>query len=115
MLQVSIDKKLIVFLIGVFGFLSCNDQTPLLLEEEKMVDVIKDIHIAEAAMQNLVDLTKDSIGEIYYQQVFEIHQVDKADFDSSMSILRKDPERLGFIYDKVLVELEEINDTLFLY
>lgn len=108
-------KKLIFLLIGILGFISCSDQTPLLLEEDKMINVIRDIHIAEAAMQNLIDITKDSVGEIYYQQVFEIHQVNKADFDSSMIILRKDPERLGLIYDRVLEELEEINDTLFLY
>ncbi len=108
-------KKLIFLFLGLTGFFSCTNQTPLLVEEEKMVDVIRDIHIAEAAMQNLIDITKDSMGEIYYQQVFEIHQVNKADFDSSMIILRRNPERLGLIYDQVLAEFEEMNDTLFTY
>lgn len=108
-------KKLFVLFCGILCFFSCNDRSSLLIQEDIMVDVIRDIHIAEAAMQNLIDITKDSIGEIYYDQVFEIHQVNKADFDSSMSILRKDPERLGIIYEQVLEELQEINDTLFLY
>jgi hypothetical protein len=109
------NKKFFLLFISLLSFLSCNDQAALPLEEDKVVDVIKDIHIAEAAMQNLLDITKDSMGNIYYQQIFTIHQVNKADFDSSMSILRRDPERLGIIYDRVLDELEEMNDTLFTY
>jgi hypothetical protein len=109
------EKKLFLLLAGVLSFFSCNNQAVLPVEEEKVIEVIRDIHIAEAAMQNLLDITKDSMGDIYYQQIFEIHGMNKADFDSSMIILRRDPERLGIIYDKVLQELEEMNDTLFTY
>ena len=108
-------KKLFVLSCLLFSFIACSERTPLLVEEDIMIDVLRDIHIAEAAMQNLVDLTKDSLGAIYYDQIFQMHQVNKEDFDSTMSILRKDPGRMGIIYDKVIEELEVISDTLFQY
>ncbi len=105
-----------IALCGLVLFaLNCSQKADLPLAEDKLVEVIRDIHIAESAMQNLIDLTKDSIGEIYYAQIFRIHKVKKEDFDSSMVILRRDPERMGVIYDRVLEDMERLNDTIFQY
>lgn len=108
-------KKLLAFFTILLISLSCTKEEALPVEEDKLVEVIRDIHIAEAAIQNLIGVTKDSVGEIYYDQIFEMHDVRKADFDSAMSILRTEPERFGLIYDEVLSDMERLNDTLFQY
>ncbi len=109
-----IKKGIVLCGLILFTF-NCSQERDLPIEEDKLVKVIRDIHIAESAMQNLIDLTKDSVGEIYYDQVFRIHQVSREDFDTSMAILRRDPEKMGLIYDRVLEDMEVLNDTIFQY
>lgn len=79
----------------------------LRIEEDKLVKVLVDIHVAEAAAQSLMGDTKDSMMFVYYRQVFHIHGIQQADFDSTMIILREDPVRLERIYAKVMDELNE--------
>ncbi len=108
-------KAFFVFFLTLLFVFSCEEKAPLPLKEEELITVLRDIHIAEAAMQNLIGITKDSVGEIYYEQTLNLHNIKKADFDSSMVILRRDPDRLGLIYDKIIEELEAVGDSLFQY
>lgn len=108
-------KKFVLLLMLFLFFNSCQEKKALPIKEDKLVDIIRDIHIAEAAMQNLIGITKDSMGEIYYQKTLDLHGVSRPDFDTSMAILRREPDRLGLIYDKVIEELTVIGDTLFNY
>lgn len=85
---------------------SCQPSVPeLLIPEDKLVGVLVDTHVAEAAIQNLPSDLKDSLGEVYYRQIFEIHDVNEEDFEQTMSILREDPIRLEIIYEQVMDQL----------
>jgi len=106
-------KRLISFLgIILLSTFSCESETRLPIEEEKLVDILRDIHIAEAAMQNLIGVTKDSFGIIYYNQVLGLYGVERAVFDTTMERLRKDPERLSVVYEKVIKQLDLLEDSL---
>ncbi len=108
-------KKLISFLGIIFlSTFSCESEKRLPIEEEKLVDILRDIHIAEAAMQNLIGVTKDSFGIIYYNQVLGLYGVERAVFDITMERLRKDPERLSVVYEKVIKELDLLEDSVIL-
>lgn len=90
----------------LFAFLSCQERpVELLIAEDKLVNVLADTHMAEAAIQNLIKSDKDSVGEVYYQQIYEIHGIAEADFEQTMTILREDPIRMEKIYNQVLEKL----------
>lgn len=76
-----------------------------------MPALLADLHVAEAIIQNANAATRDSIADFYYQQIFMIHELDEADFDSTMVILREDPSRLAPIYTQVL-EILAAKDAL---
>lgn len=100
-------------LLFMFFFaVNCNQPAPLPIKEKELALILKDIHIAEAAIQNLVGLTKDSVGEIYYNQIMDLHGVKRVDFDTTMERLRKDPQRLIKIYDQVLLDLDYVADSI---
>lgn len=105
-------RSILLLVLSLFVCSNCNNNQSIPLSEEKMVEIIRDLHIAEAAMQNLVGITKDSLGQIYYQQIFDLHEVNEVDFDTSIQRLRRDPTRLNQIYDKVLLSLDQIPDSL---
>lgn len=98
------------FVLLCLSLFACQKAPPeLLVPEEKLVAILADAHIAEAAIQNLIKEVKDSLGEVYYQQICEIHEVNKADFEQTMVQLREDPLRLEQIYRKVMEKLSTEN------
>jgi len=82
--------------------LSCNEKVEVLpIPEPELVKILADIHLAEAAFQNLSTSTKDTLAYQYYDQIYQIHEVEKENVDSCIAILNRDPKRFYDIYDKV--------------
>ena len=86
---------------------SCGtEQSQLSISQDKLVEVLIDVHIAEAAAQTLRGATKDSVINAYYDQIFEIHGLNREEFETSMELLRTDPKRMEKLYAKVMEEME---------
>lgn len=85
---------------------SCAKSEAPVIPREKMVKILSDLQISEAAAGNLSPEKKDSISRIYKQQIFKIHKVTDSDFEQSLKIYSKDPVELEKIYEKVLTELD---------
>lgn len=80
-------------------------ETPV-LEEAKIKLILKDIHLAEALLTETTDRrAKDSLARIYYEHIFQIHQVKKEDFEQSMHAYFTDPAALDSLYEEVIKEL----------
>ena len=79
----------------------------MIIDDDKMIAVLTDIHVAEAAAQSLRREQKDSILSLYYEQVFYIHQISREEFERTMLVLRGDPDHLENLYNKILEELTE--------
>ena len=98
--------KHIKYLLIISAFCcSCQETEELNLSEEKLIQVITDAHISEGAAQNLMQPIKDSILNLYYQQIFEIHQVSEAQFKADMQILARNTKLSKRIYEEVLNEI----------
>lgn len=94
-------------LIAILTIGSCSKtQAPLPIEEAKLKDILVDVHMAEAAIQPIVGLKKDSLKELYFSQIFEIHQVHPVDFEATMEILQTNPARMKKIYKEMTEEVK---------
>lgn len=86
---------------------SCNgNKEKLPIERDKLVDVLVDVHIAEAVLQEYTLQAKDSIGKAYYQKIYELHKVDEKAFNKSMYLIRQNPAAMESLYKDVLAEIE---------
>ncbi len=100
---IMISTSLIIFLAA-----SCQEsEETYSIEEEKMINILVDIHISEAAAQQGDISHRDSLRTVYYDQVFEIHEVSKSKYEADMELLKRDAERLTQTYDKVIEKLKE--------
>ncbi len=88
------------------SFISCEEETSCTLSEDQLVFVLADIQVAEAAAQSLLGTMKDSVLEVYCDQIFSIHGVERAHFELCFDELQQDPQRLSLIYEKVIEELK---------
>lgn len=84
-------KYSILLLFFHFIVISCHDGNPTLpISEDKLVNILVDIHVAEAAMQEFSTAAlKDSVGKVYYKKIFDIHKVTEADFNKSIIMIKK--------------------------
>lgn len=99
------EKKILLFLLTIFTFLSCEkqvSQSDFQVEPEKMVIVLADVHIAEIAMQGMASERKDSMAQVYYSQIFEMHGVEEETFNHDLDIIRSNPKILKEYYTKVM-------------
>ena len=87
---------------------SCGSKSRSLpLSERKLADVLLDVHIAEAAAQNLGGKSRDSLLQIYYRDICRIHKIEMEELEKSMAIMREDPNRLTEVYSRINKKLEE--------
>ena len=98
-------KHCIKFMLCLFIVACTNPQEPVLTKNE-LIPVLIDLHFSEAVIQSFDRKAKDSMANIYYNQVFQIHGISKEDFDQSMEILRNDPIMTEIIYNAVVDSLE---------
>lgn len=92
-------------------FSSCYRPIPVetpLLSQKEMIPILKDIHLAEALLTEIINREeKDSLARLYYAQIFEMHQVDTAIFDQSMNAYMTDPVALDSLYEAVIESLSQ--------
>jgi len=93
--------------LALFALVSCDEEEVLPIEEQRMALIIADLHIAEAALQNVYASKKDSLSKIYYQQVYDIHEIDRPELDSAMAVLHRNPDLQLDVYNQVMEILQE--------
>lgn len=53
-----------------------------------------DLYIAEAATVGMTGYSKDSLMQVYYNQVFEMHGTDKAVYENNLRLISNDLQHL---------------------
>jgi hypothetical protein len=74
--------------------------------EEKVVEVLADLHIAEAFLEHAASEARDSLRVEYRAQISKIHGVDLEAFDAYVDKLRAEPLEYERIYKLVVDRLE---------
>jgi hypothetical protein len=100
-------------LMAIFLF-SCSSRNKVpkpVLSHEKMVSVLVDVQLTEAYLTNLRGKGKDTrdISEIYYERIFEKHQIDRPTFDTSIAYYMNHLEKYYAIYEDVVTELNKMD------
>lgn len=98
----------VAFLLTCFtGLQSCGSRvSPPPIPQDQFIEVLCDIHIVEGALQNRPRDQKDSIAVVYYEGVYEKHQITEADFLTSLEMLEADPKLMSEVYSKVMIRLD---------
>lgn len=111
MIKKNSTNKIMIrcFPFFLFFLLGCETKidSPANFNEDQFVAVLKDLHFAEAAIENLPPLEKDSIGIQYYIRVLRTHKMTKEEMEEIMNYLRYEPEVLNRVYNKLYLELDQ--------
>ena len=100
-------------LIMILIFAGCgqkNNETTELLPKEKMIQVLKDMHIAEADAY-LKKYKKDTLQIVLDKQylfILKRHEVSVQEFNKSFDYLLQNKNELDDVYEKVIDELSKL-------
>lgn len=95
--------RILLFMMLMLAF-GCMEKKkePFPIAEERLPDILLDVQLAESAMQNLYGVTKDSMAEVYYDQVCVIHDLDRETLDNALDRLRDEPEMMLRVYNRMM-------------
>lgn len=99
---------LLLFSAGCSG--DDSDKPDLVLEKDKMVEVMVDVHLAEAVLTRLRGKGEDvtELTEVYYQRVFEMNHITQQEFDTSFTYYQRNLDIMDDIYEDVITELNKM-------
>ncbi|MBL4651327.1 MAG: DUF4296 domain-containing protein [Flavobacteriales bacterium] len=121
-MRVLLPKKNYLFVLILFVsslFFGCAEEKTRtkpasVLTGAEMVAILTDIQLIEGAVSKKIIDRNASQKEspIYYEKVFEKHEITRQQFSESIAYYSEKPEELQIIYEKVLVELSTIKAEL---
>jgi len=111
---------LILILTSVFLMPACSNEAPINtadfdytapIEREQMIDIMVDIHLAEALANN-TKLKRDGvelkeIGE-YYKDIFEVHHIDQEKFTMAFEYYTQRPNELDLMYEELIDKMSKM-------
>ena len=85
------------------------------LSENDFSNIIKEIHLAEAAFELSVDKSSKNEKAIlanYYESIYKRHNINDSIFSNSLDYYSKNPKKLEKIYANILKILSDERATL---
>ena len=109
----KLNTASVCILIAILGALNACEskktEAPT-LPDEKIARIMADISVADAATNGLAGPEKDSLMQIYFKQVFEMHGTTAEVYEKDLRIIAKDLPRMETIVkraDELLTESEK--------
>jgi len=100
--------KSLLFSLTLLLCLSCQPKPEeMKLSTEILVNVLADVHLSEGALLSVKPSDKDSLRNLYYGQIYEIHGITAESFEHDMNILKSRPKLMESVYQEVMEELNK--------
>ncbi|WP_372946709.1 DUF4296 domain-containing protein [Mariniphaga sp.] len=108
------EAKIIILFIFL-AFFSCSKPTvekpEVLLQEEKIIDMLVDIHLAEATFnsrRHRDSLVMKSSSADFYYSILDKHQVADSVFEQSFVFYASQPRKFEKMYRQAMNKLNEM-------
>jgi hypothetical protein len=76
------------------------------LSDATLARIMADLHVAEAATTGLGGYEKDSLTQVYFKQVFEIHGIKKEEYERNIRLIARDELHLAEVADSAIALLK---------
>lgn len=83
------------------------------LQQEKMVDILVDIHIVEGAKVGRRIMSDTLMADVYFAKVYDKHGVKKEEFTRNFNYYSSKPELMNKVYEQVLDSLNKVDVQVF--
>lgn len=95
---------------------SCKDREmidpELVLPDSLIVQILTDGFILNSAFNQTFGEVKDSVSDVYTQQILEKYNVSQEVLEVNLDFLNRDPLRMDSIYQKMLDRIDDLEEKL---
>ena len=109
-------KHIFLFFLALIFLAACHDDVPKgIIQRDRMVKLMADVHIIDGSIYNLNEATADTLykyGNDRYNKLFKSYQTDSTQFKNSLKYYTKQPEVLAEMYTNIIASLQAKNDSL---
>lgn len=110
-MEATMVKSLVLFIISIVLLNSCEKKVePYDFSDKEIKTILADIHTSEAALQSVFGERKDSLRQVYMNDIYKIHHTDSLKIVRLLNKLREDPEKIEIVYQQLLEEMSSIPD-----
>ena len=97
----------ITLILSCVFLLGCGEkESKPIIPVDTMVKVLSDVHMAEGALLNVRYAIKDSMRLVYYDQIYEIHEISEESFRHDMEYYQDHPKIFEKLYEGIIKNLE---------
>ena len=111
--------RFFIISIILISLLGCEQNRPgkELIPPETLVPVIVDMHLLYSIQSSTVfrELSREVDSIDTYSYIFEKHDINRIQFDSTIAWYSRHPDLFTNIYDQVVMQLSRISDSLNFY
>ena len=94
-------------------FISCSSPPENIIPGDKMIRVLRDVHLANAFAASYGDLdTMKQKTATFLNAIYNKHHIDSARFNRSLRYYTENPSLLNEIYEKVEKDLTRLQDSV---
>ena len=107
----------LLLLFCFFVFFQCKSNKSIpenILNDDKMVSILTDIHLAEG-YSRIAGVYGDSAKEVlpaYYELILKKHEVERKTFTESYYYYSTEPEKMNNIMNRVIVNLSKLESGI---
>lgn len=109
-------KRLAYFFIILLVMLSisCNRKNKDIIPEDKFADVLVDIHLMDATLNNhyIRSKLKENKIDVYYYSLFEKHDITREQFEASVEYYVDNIKKYKNVYAEVTKKLSQMETAV---
>ena len=110
-METTVVKTIFLFVLFIVLLIGCEKKAkPYDFSDKEIKTILADIHTSEAALQSVFGKRKDSLRQVYMNDIYKIHHTDSLTIVRLLNKLREDPEKIEIIYQQLLEEMSSIPD-----
>ena len=105
-----------IIVVFLFVNISCKKnqliEPEVVFEDSLLVNILTDGYILNAAFNQTYGSIKDSIGDIYSQEILDRYQINRSLLEANIEWLYQDESRVDTIFQKMLDRLEYLEEEI---
>lgn|SRR5210317_2172809 len=90
-----------LFAMFLLTMVSCAEKEDRVEVPQEWVDLIFDIQTARISAERAAPDDRDSLGQVYHQQILELHDMSQEEYDRMIDHLYDNPDVMDSIYLRI--------------
>lgn len=96
--------------------LSCKKsqiiEPEIIFSDSLLVVILTDAYLLNSAFNQTYGIAKDSIGEVYSQQILDRYKISQSLLESNIAWLYQDPIRVDTVFQKMVERLDDLEELI---